>query len=145
MDTFTPALRWQPGGFLSLPLTVSCRREKDGDERERKFKQKSKQIMFEEHLKKDKVGEHLSKTEAKITSLHSLQHNISFLWGKKVSCGANKEPVQQKYLNFGLSLVTMATSSSVALKSIDRTEDRHEMANCKDRECGEFAAYDKTH
>lgn len=40
------------------------------------------------------------------------------------------------YLNLGFSLVTTPTSSSLALKSNDKTEDRQEMANWKDKEGG---------
>ncbi|KAA8593778.1 hypothetical protein FQN60_004612 [Etheostoma spectabile] len=37
------------------------------------------------------------------------------------------------YLNLGFSLVTTPISSSLALKSKDRTEDRHVIANWKER------------
>lgn len=44
-----------------------------------------------------------------------------------------KPVCEWSYLNLGLSLVTTPISSSLALKSTDRTEDRQEMANWKDR------------
>lgn len=47
---------------------------------------------------------------------------------------------QRLYLNLGFSVVTTPTSSSAALKSMFRTEDRHDIASW--RETAELASED---
>lgn len=60
-----------------------------------------------------------------------------FFQGKNLEQNLSHDPCGEtsvwSYLNLGLSLVTTPISSSLALKSTDRTEDRQEMANWIER------------
>lgn len=125
--TFTLALLWRPGELRSPPPTVSCRRTKGGDEQW----VMSRRLQDKNLLRFVNVFECFNQCKCKF-SCCLVAHSCSY----STSAYSIYKCI---HLNLGFSLVTTPTSSSLALKSMFRTEDRHDIAswNENDRECEE--------